>query len=77
MRMVESYFDKAGRHTNIRPDKLNFYKKAENVVKCSITLIRGTKIVISKMMENYKLSQLIGVSIKDINFQPKVEQDLL
>lgn len=38
--MVENYFDKAGRHTSIRPDRLNFYKKAENVVKCSITLVR-------------------------------------
>lgn len=42
LKMVENYFDKAGRHTNIRPDKLNFYKKPENVVKCSITLVRGT-----------------------------------
>ena len=41
--MVESYFDKAGRHTSIRPDRLNFYKKAQNVVKCSITLERGIR----------------------------------
>lgn len=27
LQMVESYFDKAGRHTNIKIDKLNFYKK--------------------------------------------------
>ena len=27
LKMVESYFDKAGRHTNIKPDKLTFYKK--------------------------------------------------
>jgi hypothetical protein len=27
LKMVESYFDKAGRHTDIKPDKLNFYKK--------------------------------------------------
>ena len=39
--MVENYFDKAGRHTNIRPDKLNFYKKPENVVKFTLTLVRG------------------------------------
>lgn len=42
LQMVESYFDKAGRHTNIRPDKLNFYKKPENVVKFTLTLVRGT-----------------------------------
>ena len=46
LRMVESYFDKAGKHTNIRADKLNFYKKPENVVKCSITLVRGTSLSI-------------------------------
>jgi hypothetical protein len=39
--MVESYFDKAGKHTNIKPDKLNFYKKADNVVKFHLTLTRG------------------------------------
>lgn len=38
--MVESYFDKAGAHTNIRADKLNFYKKPDNVVKFSLTLVR-------------------------------------
>ena len=27
LRMVESYFDKAGKHTNIPADRLNFYKK--------------------------------------------------
>ena len=42
LQMVENYFDKAGRHTNIRPDKLNFYKKPENVVKFTLTLVRGT-----------------------------------
>jgi hypothetical protein len=40
--MVESFFDRAAVHTGIRTDRLNFYKKAENVVKCSIPLIRGT-----------------------------------
>ena len=39
--MVEKYFDKAGQHTKIRPDLLNFYKKADNVVKFNLTLIRG------------------------------------
>ncbi len=42
LKMVESYFDKAGKHTNIRPDKLNFYKKPDNVVKFTLTLTRGT-----------------------------------
>jgi len=39
--MVEKYFDNAGKHTNIRSDILNFYKKADNVVKFNLTLIRG------------------------------------
>lgn len=42
LQMVEAYFDKAGRYTNIRPDRLNFYKKPENVVKFTLTLVRGT-----------------------------------
>lgn len=42
LKMVESYFDKAGKHTNIRLDKLNFYKKPDNVVKFHLTLVRGT-----------------------------------
>lgn len=42
LKMVESYFDKAGRHTNIKVDKLNFYKKPESVVKMTLTLVRGT-----------------------------------
>lgn len=41
LKMVESYFDKAGKHTTIRPDKLNFYKKPDNVVKFTLTLVRG------------------------------------
>lgn len=40
LKMVESFFDRAAVHTGIRNDRLNFYKKAENVVKCSIPLIR-------------------------------------
>lgn len=44
LKMVESFFDRAAVHTNIRTDRLNFYKKAENVVKCSIPLIRGTPL---------------------------------
>jgi hypothetical protein len=41
LRMVESFFDRAAVHTAIRTDRLNFYKKAENIVKCSIPLVRG------------------------------------
>jgi hypothetical protein len=41
LKMVESYFDKAGKHTNIKADKLNFYKKPDNVVKFTLTLTRG------------------------------------
>ena len=46
LQMVEQYFDKAGALTNIRPDKLNFYKKADNVVKFNLTLTRGNSIPI-------------------------------
>jgi len=38
---IEGFFDKAAIHTGIRTDRLHYYKKAENVVKCSIPLIRG------------------------------------
>lgn len=44
LKMVESYFDKAGKHTSIRADKLNFYKKPDNVVKFHLTLTRGNSI---------------------------------
>ena len=46
LRMVENYFDKAALHTGIRLDKLNFYKKAESVLKCSIPIVRGTSFII-------------------------------
>ena len=39
--MVENYFDKAGKHTNIPADRLNFLKKPECVVKFNLTLNRG------------------------------------
>ena len=42
--MVENFFDRAALHTGIRADRLNFYKKAESVLKCSIPLIRGKTI---------------------------------
>lgn len=41
LQMVENYFDKAGKHTSIRADRLNFYKKPDNVVKFNLTLVRG------------------------------------
>ena len=41
LHMVEAFFDRAALHTGIRADRLNFYKKAESVVKCSIPLVRG------------------------------------
>lgn len=45
LQMVEQYFDKAGKLTNIKPDRLNFYKKADNVVKCSIPIIRDNGVI--------------------------------
>lgn len=42
LKMVEAYFDKAGRHTNIKPDRLTFLKKPDNLVKMTLTLVRGT-----------------------------------
>lgn len=51
--MVQEYFDKAGRHTNIKPDKLNFYKKPDNVVKMTLTLVRGT-FYLMKTMAKFK-----------------------
>ncbi len=41
LKMVEGFFDRAALHTGIRADRLNFYKKAENIIKCSIPLVRG------------------------------------
>jgi hypothetical protein len=41
LQMVEQYFDKAGALTGIKSDRLNFYKKADNVVKFNLTLTRG------------------------------------
>ena len=76
LKMVESFFDRAAVHTGIRNDRLNFYKKAENVVKCSIPLIRG-KIYSTKMTDPLKPFLLIVVSTRLINYQPKEEQDTL
>lgn len=73
--MVEKYFDNAGKHTDIRPDQLNFYKKADNVVKFNLTLIRGISNLI-QMMEPLKSSLPIDASIKLTNSQPKEELDM-
>ena len=74
--MVEKYFDKAGKHTNIRADMLNFYKRADNVVKFNLTLIRGNDLLI-KMTTQSKLFLPIVASIKRTNCQPKVEPVML
>lgn len=74
LRMVESFFDRAAVHTGIRTDRLNFYKKAENVVKCSIPLIRGKKTTM-KMMAHSKPSPPTAVSIRPTNSPPRAEPD--
>ena len=74
--MVEKYFDKAGKYTNIRPDILNFYKKPDNVVKVNLTLIRGTS-PLTQMIKALKLFLPIDASIKLINFQLREEPDML
>lgn len=76
LKMVESFFDRASVHTFIRTDKLNFYKKAENVVKCSIPLIRGTPSHI-QTTDPSKPSQPTDASTKLINFPQREEQDTL
>jgi glutamate dehydrogenase (NAD(P)+) len=42
LEMVESYFDKAAKHTKIPQDRLNLYKKSECVIKFHLTLKRGS-----------------------------------
>ena len=74
--MVEKYFDKAGSHTGIRPDYLNFYKKADNVVKFNLTLVRGTFHSI-KMTTALKSFLLIDANIRHTNCPPKEERDML
>lgn len=75
LKMVEQYFDKAGALTNIKADRLNFYKKADNVVKFNLTLNRGNFKLI-QTMEVSKSSPHIDASIKLINSQQKEEQDM-
>jgi hypothetical protein len=73
--MVEKYFDKAGKHTKIRPDILNFYKKADNVVKFNLTLIRGIFHII-KTMSPWRSFRLTDVSIRHISYPPKEALDM-
>jgi len=73
--MVEKYFDKAGKYTNIRPDLLNFYKKADNVVKFNLTLIRGT-LLFMKMMSQLKSFLHTDANTRHTNSPPKEEQDM-
>jgi len=75
LKMVESFFDRASVHTGIRTDRLNFYKKAENIVKCSIPLVRGTFSPI-QIMDPSKPSQLIVVNTKLTNCRQKEELDM-
>ena len=72
LKMVESFFDRASVHTFIRTDRLNFYKKAENVVKCNIPLIRGTPSP-TQTTDPSKPSPPIDANIKPINSPPKEE----
>lgn len=75
LKMVEQYFDKAGALTNIKPDRLNFYKRADNVVKFNLSLTRG-KCYLIQMTEVSKLFLPTDVNIKLTNFQLKEEPDM-
>jgi hypothetical protein len=70
LEMVEKYFDKAGAHTKIRPDILNFYKKADNVVKFNLTLIRG-KFPPTQMTIASRSSRPTAASIRPTNCPPR------
>jgi len=73
--MVEKYFDNAGKHTNIRSDLLNFYKRADNVVKFNLTLTRGNSSTI-QTMELLRSFLPIDVSIRHTNCPPREELDM-
>lgn len=75
LNMVEKYFDKAGQHTNIRPDVLNFYKRADNVVKFNLCLTRGT-FSLMKMMTPSRSYLLTDASIRLTNCPPKEERGM-
>ena len=76
LKMVESFFDRAAVHTGIRSDRLNFYKKAENVVKCSIPLVRGTPSL-SQTTAPLRPFPPIAASTRPTNCQPKEEPGTL
>ena len=75
LNMVEKYFDKAGQHTNIRPDVLNFYKRADNVVKFNLCLTRGN-FSLKKMMTPSRSFRPTDASIRLINCQQREEQGM-
>lgn len=72
LQMVENYFDKAGKHTSIRADKLNFYKKADNLVKFNLTLVRGHFLLMQTTAPS-RPSQLSAVSTRHTSCQPRAE----
>ena len=74
--MVEKYFDKAGQYTSIRPDILNFYKRADNVVKFNLTLLRGISLP-TQMMTPSKSFPPTDASTRPTNSPPRVEPDML
>ena len=76
LKMVESFFDRAAVHTGIRTDRLNFYKKAENVVKCSIPLIRGNPCF-RQITAPLRPSRPIDASTRPTNCRPREEPDTL
>lgn len=71
--MVEKYFDKAGRHTSIRADLLNFYKRADNVVKFNLTLLRGSSPP-TQTMSPSRSSPPTAASTRPTSCPPRAEQ---
>jgi len=74
LRMVENFFDRAALHTGIRADKLNFYKKAESVLKVSLPLVRGISCFI-QITAVLRLFWHTDASIKHISYPPKEVPD--
>lgn len=75
LEMVHQYFDAASSYTRISPDKLNYYKKADCVIKFTIPLVRddGTIESIEAYRAQHKLHRLPTKGgtryAKDINIQ--------
>lgn len=76
LNMVEKYFDKAGQHTSIRSDLLNFYKRADNVVKFNLTLLRGNSFP-TQMTSPLRSFPPIDASTRRINYQQREVQGML